>query len=69
MARREYQGGAVPTTITGGITSGATALVLVTATGWPTGSFSAVLDKGLAGEEKILCTLYFSLWNYRHYYY
>lgn len=56
MARREYQGAAVPTTITSSITNSATSLTLTATTGWPTGSFSAVIDPGLAGEEKILCT-------------
>ena len=56
MARREYQGAAVPTTITSSITNSATSLTLTASTGWPTGSFSAVIDPGLAGEEKILCT-------------
>lgn len=56
MARREYQGAAVPTTITSSITNSATSLTLTASTGWPTGVFSAVIDPGLAGEEKILCT-------------
>ena len=56
MARREYQGAATPTTITSSITNSATSLTLTASTGWPTGSFSAVIDPGLAGEEKILCT-------------
>ena len=56
MARREYQGASVPTTITSSITNSATSLTLTASTGWPTGSFSAVIDPGLAGEEKILCT-------------
>lgn len=54
MARREYKGAATPTTITGGITNVATTLSLTDATNWPTGSFSLVIDPGLAGEEKIL---------------
>jgi len=56
MARREYQGAAVPTTITSSITNSATSLTLAASTNWPTGLFSAVIDPGLAGEEKILCT-------------
>lgn len=56
MARREYQGASVPTTITSSITNSATSLTLTASTNWPTGSFSAVIDPGLAGEEKILCT-------------
>ena len=56
MARREYQGAATPTTITSSITNTATSLIITASTGWPTGVFSAVIDPGLAGEEKILCT-------------
>ena len=56
MARREYKGAATPTTLTGGITNSATTLSLTDATNWPTGSFSLVIDPGLAGEEKILAT-------------
>lgn len=56
MARREYQGAATPTTITGSITNSATSLTLTSSTGWPTGSFSFVIDPGLAGEEKVLAT-------------
>lgn len=56
MARREYKGAATPTTITSNITNSATSLTLTDATGWPTGSFSFVIDPGLAGEEKILAT-------------
>lgn len=56
MARREYKGAATPTTITGSITNVATSLVLADATNWPTGSFSFVIDPGLAGEEKVLAT-------------
>ena len=56
MSRREYKGAATPTTITGTITSSSTSLTLTDATNWPTGSFSLVIDPGLAGEEKILAT-------------
>ena len=56
MARREYKGAATPTTITSGITNSATSLTLTDATNWPTGSFSFVIDPGLAGEEKVLAT-------------
>lgn len=56
MGRREYQGAATPTTITSSITNSATSLTLTASTNWPTGVFSAVIDPGLAGEEKILCT-------------
>lgn len=55
-SRREYKGAATPTTITSNITNSATSLTLTDATGWPTGSFSFVIDSGLAGEEKVLAT-------------
>ena len=56
MARREYKGAATPCTITSGITNSATSLTISDATNWPTGSFSFVIDPGLAGEEKVLAT-------------
>jgi len=56
MARREYKGAAATTTITSGISNSSTSLTLASATNWPTGSFSFVIDPGLAGEEKILAT-------------
>ena len=56
MARREYKGAAIQTTLAGGITSSSTSLSLTAYTGWPTGSFTMIIDPGLAGEEKILCT-------------
>jgi hypothetical protein len=56
MARREYKGAATPTTITSTITNSATSLTITDSTNWPTGSFSFVIDPGLAGEEKILAT-------------
>ncbi len=56
MARREYKGAAAPTTLSGGITNSQTTLVITDATNWPTGSFSFVIDPGIAGEEKILAT-------------
>ena len=55
MGRRSYSGGAVPTTITGGIDATATSVTLAASTGWPTaleGPFVIVLDKGTANEEK-----------------
>ena len=56
MARREYKGAATPTTLTTGITNSATSLTITDATNWPTGSFSFVIDPGIAGEEKVLAT-------------
>lgn len=56
MARREYKGAATPTTLASTITNSATSLTITDATNWPTGSFSLVIDPGLAGEEKVLAT-------------
>ena len=44
MARREYKGAAIQTTIVSGITSIGTSLTLTDFTGWPTGSFSMIID-------------------------
>jgi len=55
MTVRAYSGAATPTTITAGITSSATSLIIANSTNWPTtGAFSFVIDPGLAGEEKVL---------------
>lgn len=57
--RLQHSGGAVPTTLGGDITSGATTLNLVSSSGWPDGSigpFYIVIDPGLPTEEKILAT-------------
>jgi hypothetical protein len=54
MARREYKGAATPCTIVTTITSSSTTILISDATNWPTGSFSIVIDPGLAGEEKLL---------------
>lgn len=57
--RKEYRGAAVPTTITGTITAGATSFTVAATTGWPDGSigpFVVTLERGTANEEKILCT-------------
>ena len=56
MSRREYKGAATPTTLSASITNSATSLTITDATNWPTGSFSLVIDPGLAGEEKVLAT-------------
>jgi hypothetical protein len=59
MARREFKGAAVATTIVAGITNSSTSFSITTSTGWPTGAvgnFAAVIDAGLASEEKILCS-------------
>jgi hypothetical protein len=54
MSRREYKGAATPCTIVSTITSSSTTILISDATNWPTGSFSLVIDPGLAGEEKLL---------------
>ena len=54
MSRREYKGAATPCTIVSTITSSSTTITISDATNWPTGSFSIVIDPGLAGEEKLL---------------
>jgi len=56
MSRREYKGAATPCTIVSTITSSSTTISISDATNWPTGSFSIVIDPGLAGEEKLLIT-------------
>jgi hypothetical protein len=55
--RKEFVGGAPATTVVGSTTDVATSLALASATGWPTATtnpFVAVIDRGLATEEKIL---------------
>ena len=56
MARRQYYGAATPTTITSSITTSSSSVAIAAYTGWPTGSFSLVIDPGLSSEEKILAT-------------
>lgn len=58
-ARRSYKGAAAATTISSGINASDTTFSLSATTGWPDGSggdFMVSLDRGLAGEEKILCS-------------
>lgn len=53
--RRKYKGNATATTISAGLSSGATSCVIGSGTGWPTsGPFYVVVDPGLSSEEKIL---------------
>jgi microcystin-dependent protein len=53
--RRKYKGNATATTVSAGLSSGATSCVIGAATGWPTsGPFYMVIDPGLSTEEKIL---------------
>lgn len=55
MSARKYNGGSVASSLSGAITSSATAVSVADASTWPlTGAFSIVIDRGLAGEEKCL---------------
>jgi len=58
MVRYEHAGGAAPTQLTVGISSSDVSVVVLDATGWPTGvtgPFWIVIGVGTANEEKILC--------------
>ena len=54
--RKQFVGGAPATTVSGALTDAATSLTIDSASGWPdaTNPFVAVIDRGLASEEKIL---------------
>lgn len=55
--RKSYSGGAARTALNGAITSGATSIVVVSGTGYPTGGtnpFVITIDRGTAVEEKVL---------------
>lgn len=59
MSNREFAGGAVATTLTGGtLAQSATSITIASATGWPTGSgtatFVVVINRGQTDEEKVL---------------
>lgn len=57
--RKDIVGGAPQTTITSGITAGASSITIASATGWPDGTngpFVVAVDLGGASEEKILIT-------------
>lgn len=59
--RRDIRGGAVQTTLNGGITNSSTSCVITATTGWPDGAtyaaFYVVIDPGVSGsEEKVLCS-------------
>ena len=62
MTRREYKGSAQPAILTAALAGTTTALTLTCSdlTGWPTGAgarpFYIVVDRGLATEEKMLCS-------------
>ncbi len=56
--RRTIVGGAPATTLSSGIGSGDTSIVIAAATGWPdstNGDFFIVLDRGNSAEEKVRC--------------
>jgi hypothetical protein len=59
MADREFKGGAVATTLSGAIDGAAATIAIQSSTGWPTGTgtdtFVAVINRGQADEEKVLC--------------
>lgn len=58
MARRNYAGGAVITTLASGISAVDLSITLSSSTGWPTGGangeFFVTIDADLPGEERIL---------------
>lgn len=57
--RKDYSGAVASTTLNGGINNSTTTVVITSATGWPTISNNghyAVIDPGLATEEKVLVT-------------
>jgi hypothetical protein len=57
--KREFRGGAKPTTLTAGITAAATTFTIADPAGWPTGTegpFVVTIDTSQAQEEKILCS-------------
>lgn len=59
MPRREYAGGAAPTTVTNALVPGQKQMILASPSGYPTGSvgpFFLVVDRGMPTEEKVLCS-------------
>ncbi len=59
FSRRDFEGAAAATTLSSGISSGATTFVIASAAGWPdasNGDFFVVIDRGTASEEKIRCS-------------
>lgn len=57
--RKDYTGAPASTTLSAGITSGATTVAITSSSGWPSGTngpFYAVVDPGTASEEKVLVT-------------
>lgn len=59
MTRYEHQGGAKATTLSSGITSGASTITIADGTGWPTGAdgpFWFAMDRDSSAEEKCTAT-------------
>jgi len=60
MARRDYEGNAIPTTLSNSINSTDLTINISASTGWPTGgvngNFYVTVDRGLSTEERILCS-------------
>lgn len=58
MARRDYTGNAIATTITAGINSSDLAIAIAASTGWPSGGasgkFYVTINRGEADEERVL---------------
>lgn len=57
--RKEFQGAAKATTITGALTAGSSAITISASTGWPTGAsfpFVVCINRGRSNEEKVLCS-------------
>lgn len=58
MARRDYTGNAVPTTITAGINSSDLSIDIAASTGWPSGGangkFFVTINRGESDEERVL---------------
>jgi len=54
IARRQYSNVSQDTTLNGAILSGATSLIVTSATGYPTAPFMIVVDANTASEELIL---------------
>lgn len=50
---KNYAGAAASTTLSSGIASGTTSIPVADGSTYPTANFNIVIDKGLAGEEKI----------------
>lgn len=59
VARRSYSGGAKAAVLTAPISAISSVLVCDALLGWPTGglgNFAAIIGRGLANEEKLLCS-------------